>query len=183
MPGPLPPGAAGAADAVHIGVAVLRGVEVDDVGDARDVDPAGGDVGGDQRIDLTGVEAGQRPFALALAFVAVHRQRSRRPWLRSRLASRSAPRLVRTKTSVLLALRAAQLGDQMVELGALGVDVEEAVLDVGAFALLSFAWVWRRASRVKAVAILPVAPSSVAEKNSVCRAIRRLRDDPADRRS
>jgi hypothetical protein len=42
---------------------------------------------------------------------------------------------------------AAQLLDQVVELVALGFDVEEAVLDVG-LAVLALAWVWRRASRV-----------------------------------
>src|SRR5213080_4192132 len=39
-------GTPGAPDAVHVGVAVGRRVEVDDVRDAVDVDPAGGDVRG-----------------------------------------------------------------------------------------------------------------------------------------
>ena len=41
-------GAAGAADAVDVIFGDVRAVEVDDVGDACDVDAAGGDVGGDQ---------------------------------------------------------------------------------------------------------------------------------------
>ena len=51
------PGATGAPDAVHVAVAVLRRVEVDDVRDPRDVDAAGGDVGGDERVDLEALEA------------------------------------------------------------------------------------------------------------------------------
>ena len=42
-------GAARAADAVHVALAVLRRVEVDDVADVVEVEPAGGDVGGDER--------------------------------------------------------------------------------------------------------------------------------------
>ena len=76
-PGAAAAGAAGAADPVHVGVLVAGCVEVDHVGDAGDVDAAGGDVGGDQRVDVAALEAGQRPFALALALVAVHRDRRR----------------------------------------------------------------------------------------------------------
>ena len=73
IPVPGAAGAAGAADPVDVGVAVLGRVEVDDVGDVGDVDAAGGDVGRDQGVDVAALEAGQRPFALALALVAVHR--------------------------------------------------------------------------------------------------------------
>ena len=44
-------GAAGAAPAMDVALAVGRRVAVDDVRDVVDVDPAGGDVGGDQRVD------------------------------------------------------------------------------------------------------------------------------------
>ena len=145
--GAAAPGASGAADAVHVGVAVARGVEVDHVGDAVDVDSAGGDVGRDQGIDFARSRSGPAPVRAGPGSCRRAWRRPRPGGLRSRLASRSAPRLVRTKTSVAAALVAAQLVDQVVELGALGVDVEEAVLDVGLVALVG-AWVWRRASRV-----------------------------------
>ena len=66
------PGAAGRPDAVDVVLAGGRGVEVDDVRDVVDVDAAGGDVGGDERVDLARVEAAQRLLALALGLVAVH---------------------------------------------------------------------------------------------------------------
>ena len=59
-------GAAGAADAVHVGLVVDRRIEVDHVRDAGHVDPAGRDVGGDEHVDLAGLEAGQGDLALAL---------------------------------------------------------------------------------------------------------------------
>jgi hypothetical protein len=49
--------AAGSADAVHVGVAVLGGIEVHDLGDVVDVDAASRHVGCDQRGDLAVVEA------------------------------------------------------------------------------------------------------------------------------
>src|SRR4051812_4393981 len=48
-------GAAGAADTVDVIVGMDRHIEIDHVADGRNVEPAGGDVGGDQ----------QRRFALA----------------------------------------------------------------------------------------------------------------------
>jgi hypothetical protein len=57
---------AGAACAVDVGVAVLGGVEVDHVGDVVDVDPAGGDIGGDQGVVVAAREAGEGALALAL---------------------------------------------------------------------------------------------------------------------
>src|SRR5437763_136918 len=68
----LAPGAAGAADPVHVGLGVLGALVVDDVGDAGDVDAASGDVGGDQHVDLLRPERAQRLLAGALAEVAVH---------------------------------------------------------------------------------------------------------------
>ncbi len=64
--------AAGAAGAVHVGVAVLGGVEVDHVGDLIDVDPARGDVGRDEGVDLAELEVGEGATALALGLVPVH---------------------------------------------------------------------------------------------------------------
>jgi hypothetical protein len=65
------PGAAGAADAVQVGLLVLGALVVDDVRDVLDVDAAGGDVGGDEDIDLAVAEGAQRLLAGALAEVAV----------------------------------------------------------------------------------------------------------------
>ncbi len=69
---PVLPGAAGAADAVHVGLLVLGDLVVDDVGDVVDVDAAGGDVGGDQHVDVAGAERLERLLAGGLAQVAVH---------------------------------------------------------------------------------------------------------------
>ena len=93
-------GAAGAADAVRVGLLVLGRVEVDDVRDVVEVEPAGGDVGRDQRRDLAGLEARRAPSRAAPA--SCRRASRRRVTLvlrRGAAASRSAPRLVRTKTS------------------------------------------------------------------------------------
>ena len=70
---PLRPGAAGAADAVHVGLGVGRDVVVDDVADPLDVEAAGGDVGGDQDVELAGLELVDRALALGLGDVAVDR--------------------------------------------------------------------------------------------------------------
>ena len=45
-------GARGAAGAVDVGLVVDRWVEVEDAGDAFDVDAARGDIGSDERLDL-----------------------------------------------------------------------------------------------------------------------------------
>ena len=70
---PLAPGAAGAADAVQVGLLVLGALVVDHVRDALDVDAARGDVGADQHVDLAVAERAQRLLAGALAEVAVDR--------------------------------------------------------------------------------------------------------------
>src|SRR5687767_4947382 len=57
---PLTPGAARASDAVYVGVTVLGGVEVDDVSHVVDIYPAGGQVGGHERVDRSSVEAAER---------------------------------------------------------------------------------------------------------------------------
>ena len=66
-------GARGAADAVDILLGNVGQVEVDDVADARDVDPARRDVGRDQHRHVAGLERGDRALALRLALVAVDR--------------------------------------------------------------------------------------------------------------
>ena len=50
--------AAGATDAVHVGLGVGRDVVVDDVADPLDVEAAGRDVGGDEDVELAGLRAG-----------------------------------------------------------------------------------------------------------------------------
>ena len=64
-------GPAGPADAVYVGLLVFGDLIVDDVGDVVDVDAAGGDVGGDQHVDLTGAEGFERLLPCDLAEVAV----------------------------------------------------------------------------------------------------------------
>ena len=68
-------GAAGAADAVHVGLGVGRDVVVDDVADPLDVEAAGGDVGGDEDVELAGLELVDGALALRLGDVAVDRRR------------------------------------------------------------------------------------------------------------
>jgi hypothetical protein len=63
----------GAPDAVDVGVAVLGRIEVDHVRDACHVDASRCDIGCDERVDLAGLEVRERPLALTLRFVAVHR--------------------------------------------------------------------------------------------------------------
>src|SRR5262249_35035061 len=65
-------GPAGTADAVHVGVGVFGTVIVDDMRHAGDVQTAGGDVGGDQHVDLSGTECAEGPLAGALAQVTVY---------------------------------------------------------------------------------------------------------------
>ena len=64
-------GAAGAADAVDVGLLIVGGRVVDHVGDAGDVDAAGGDVGGHQDLDLAVTELLHHPLAGGLLHVAV----------------------------------------------------------------------------------------------------------------
>src|SRR5262249_35162274 len=65
-------GPAGTADAVHVGVGVFGTVVVDDMRHAGDVQAAGGDVGGDQYVDLPGTERAEGPLTGALAQVTVY---------------------------------------------------------------------------------------------------------------
>ena len=68
-------GAPGAPDAVDVGLGIVRHVVVDDVADALDVEPARGDVGGHDDLDLAVAQAPDDAFALRLVHVAVHRLR------------------------------------------------------------------------------------------------------------
>ncbi len=65
--------AAGAADAVDVRVDGVRHVVVDHVGDARDVDPAGRDVGRHEDVVVPVAEAVERLLALVLRQVALDR--------------------------------------------------------------------------------------------------------------
>ena len=93
-------GAAGAADAVQVGLLVLGALVVDDVRDALDVDAAGGDVGGDEDVDLAVAERAQRLLAGALAEVAVDGGRRRSPRSARSSATLATVRLVRQKIMV-----------------------------------------------------------------------------------
>ncbi len=104
------------------------------MGDVGDVDAAGGDVGGDQGVDLAVLEAGQGPLALALGLVPVHRdclQLAAAESLDEPVGTALGPHEDQRAPP----LAVAQLTGQVVELGALGVDVDEAVLDFGLRAL------------------------------------------------
>ena len=68
-------GAAGAADAVHIGLRDVRQIEVDDERQLADVDTARGNVGRHEHRDLAFLEVGERTLTLVLRLVAVNRAR------------------------------------------------------------------------------------------------------------
>jgi hypothetical protein len=90
-------GAAGATDAVGVGVGGVGDVEVDDVADLGDVDAPGGDVRGHQDPVGAGLEAVEGGLALALGQVA-WMQAARRPDLHSISARDLALCLVRVNT-------------------------------------------------------------------------------------
>ncbi len=64
-------GAAGAADPVDVILGMDRHVEVEDVTETADVDPASSHVAADQQADIAGLEAFQRGEAHGLRKVAV----------------------------------------------------------------------------------------------------------------
>ncbi len=68
-------GAAGAADAMHVIVGVMRDVEVEDVADGGNVEAACGHVGGNQQRDFVLAELIERGRARRLVHVAVQRDR------------------------------------------------------------------------------------------------------------
>src|SRR3954447_15201447 len=72
--GAAAPRAAGAAGAVHVALVLVRRIEVDDVADVLDVEPAGGDVGRHEHRRLAVVEAVERALAGALLEIAVDRR-------------------------------------------------------------------------------------------------------------
>src|SRR5690606_23917734 len=70
-------GATGAADAMYVGVIVVRHVVVDDMADAFDIEAARGDIGGDQHVNFAELEQRNGLFALRLIHVAVDRRRGK----------------------------------------------------------------------------------------------------------
>ena len=72
---PRAPRAAGATDAVDVGLGVGGDVVVDDVADPLDVEAAGRDVGGDEDVELAGLELVDGALALHLRDVTVDRHR------------------------------------------------------------------------------------------------------------
>ena len=68
---PFMPGAAGAADAVNVIVGLPGNVEIDDVADAFDVEPAGRDIGRDEDVDLVLLEPVELGDADGLVHVAL----------------------------------------------------------------------------------------------------------------
>jgi len=66
-------GATGSADAVDVVFGIFRDAVVDDVGNAGNVDSAGGDVGGDEDFEITVFETGERFHPIDLIDVRVHR--------------------------------------------------------------------------------------------------------------
>ena len=101
--------------------------------------------------------------------------------LRSRLTSRSAPRLVRTKTRVRPRSTSLQLHGQVVELGALGLDVDEAVLDVALLVLGRLLGVAAGVAGVGGGELAGRALQRGREEEGLA-ILRGLGDDPADRR-
>ena len=61
--------AAGAPDAVHVGLGLTRNIEVDDEGDTLDVEASGGHVGRDQHVERAVLEALDHALALGLSDV------------------------------------------------------------------------------------------------------------------
>ena len=61
---------AGATDAVDVGLGLTRNVEVDDEGDALNVEASGGHVGRDQHVERAILEALNHALALGLSDIA-----------------------------------------------------------------------------------------------------------------
>ena len=93
-----------------------------------DVDAARGHVGGHERVDSTVLEAGQRPLALALGLVAVHRDGV------DALAAQALDQPVGAALGAHEDQRQVALAAQLAEQGVdalVALDGEEAVLDRG----------------------------------------------------
>lgn len=69
-------GAGGAADAMHVGLRLMGHIEVHDVADVLDVDPASGDVRRDENAGFAGAKRLEGANALALAPVPVNHRRA-----------------------------------------------------------------------------------------------------------
>src|SRR5476651_1609309 len=67
-------GAAGAADAMHVVVGVMRYVEIENVADLGNVEPAGRHIGSDQQLHVAFAERFQRRRARRLVQIAVQRR-------------------------------------------------------------------------------------------------------------
>jgi len=99
--------AAGAADSMYVGFRLMGEIVVHDVGDSLDVDSARGDIGGHQDM---------RPVRLEIAKVLCRAAWLLFPWMASARmpdcfncrATRSAPCLVRVKTSARVTARVLQ---------------------------------------------------------------------------
>lgn len=72
---PAAAGSAGTANAVNVGLRVVRGVKVDDVGDPFNVESSGSDISSDDDVDLSGLEAGDRALAPLLWNIPVQCRR------------------------------------------------------------------------------------------------------------
>src|SRR4029077_10551664 len=66
-------GSGGPPDPMDIALRHVRDLEIDDMGDAVDIDAPGGDVGRHQHAGATAAEIGQRPLACTLGLVAMDR--------------------------------------------------------------------------------------------------------------
>ena len=65
-------GAGSASDAVYVAFGIPGHFIVDDVGNAINIDTAGGDIGGDQRLDVASIEGLEGRLSGALTFVRMH---------------------------------------------------------------------------------------------------------------
>ena len=160
-------GAAGAAGAVDVGVAVLGGVEVDYVGDVVDVDPTGGDVGGDEGVVVAALEAGEGTLALALYDLLPCMATAHEDLVGSELLHQAVRAALGADEEAKSApLRVAELADQGVEPRLVAEWM--LVLDLGVLLHLRLVDVAARVSGVGG-GDRAAAPSTVAEKKSVWR--------------
>src|SRR5205823_8346230 len=70
--GAVPSSSSGTPGPVHVALVLVGWIEVDHLRDVVEVEPARGDVGGDERLDLAALEAGECPFAGVLGHISVH---------------------------------------------------------------------------------------------------------------
>ena len=171
-------GAAGAAGAVHVGVAVLGGVEVDHVGDVGDVDAAGGDVGRDERVAVAALEAGEGAAALVLVLVAVHRQ-ARDLVAAELLHQPVGAALGADEDQGAAALGVAELADQGVHLALVASGGRSGARSRRA-SRPSGLWTWR--AGVLGVGLGELAGRALERRREEQRLalLRHLRDDPVD---